>query len=110
MYSLEDLGVVKDMDYSVPAAINNSGIRERARLIKGRRHVPSTTITLRNSWKMPAASTAADSVLAPRDIVVGDTFTVGPNGTSKPRCHVQRRSRDGPRGFARPGVQPSKWH
>ena len=25
MYSLEDLGVVKDMDYSVPAAINNLG-------------------------------------------------------------------------------------
>jgi hypothetical protein len=29
------------------------------------------------------------------------------NGTQKPRYHVQWRSREGPRGFARPGVQPS---
>ena len=27
MYSLEDLGVVKDMDYSMPAAINNTMIQ-----------------------------------------------------------------------------------
>ena len=54
IYSLEDLGVVKDMEASVPAALNNWE-RSGHSLSGIRRHVPSTTITLRSSWRMPAA-------------------------------------------------------
>ena len=64
-YSVEDLGVVKDMQTSEVVAINKWG------------HVAGTGYSgsdscafkydyLKNSWRMPAASTAADSVSAPR--------------------------------------------
>ncbi len=83
-YSLQDLGVVKDMEYSVPAAINSQGY-VAGTAYKGGRHAPSTTITVRNSWKMPAASTAAVSAINSFDLVAGDTFTVVP---MEPRSHA----------------------
>ena len=47
MYTLEDLGVVKDMEYSVPAAINAQGY-VTVPSTKARSHALSITITLRN--------------------------------------------------------------
>ena len=65
VYSLEDLGVVKDMETSEVSAINNQGN------VAGTGYGGSESCAfkydyLKNSWGMPAASTAADSVSAPR--------------------------------------------
>jgi probable HAF family extracellular repeat protein len=84
MYSLEDLGVVKDMEYSVPAAINSQGY-VTGTAYKGEEscafHYDFFNKIMEDAGGLNSRGFAINSL----SVVVGDTFTIIP---MEPRSHA----------------------
>jgi probable HAF family extracellular repeat protein len=89
-YSLEDLGVVKDMEYSVPAAISSQGY------VTGTAYKGGETCAFHYDYLKKFMEDAggfnsrgfgitSTSSVAGADLVVGDFFPVGP---MEPRSHA----------------------
>jgi hypothetical protein len=106
VYSLEDLGVVKEMEASEPAALNSFG--SVVGTAYGEEY-PTCAFHYDYLQKFIHEEGAVDSRafgINSTSMIVGDAFQVGP---MEPRSHATLW-KDGSRGFERPGVQPSKWH
>ena len=103
VYSLEDLGVVKEMEASQPAALNSLGS------VVGTAYGGEyATCAFHYDYlqKFIHEEGAADSRafgINSTSMIVGDAFPVGP---MEPRSHaaLERWNPDGSRGFAGPGV------
>ena len=109
MYTLEDLGVVEKMEASQSAAINNNG-DVAGTAYKGEETCAFHYDYLKKFMEDAGGLNSRGFGITSANVVVGDAF-FGP--AMEPRshaAHIQRRSREGARGFARPGVQPSQWH
>ena len=84
-YSLADLGVVKDMDYSVPAAINNLGY------VAGSAYAENATSCafhydyVKKLMEDAGGLNSRGFAISSTDLVVGDTFTVVP---MEPKSHA----------------------
>ena len=99
--------MVKEMEYSQAAAINNYGN------VAGTAYKGAETCAFHYSYKFMVDAGGFNSRgfgISSTNLVVGDAFFGPAMEPTKPRCHIQWRSREGPRGFERPGVQPSEWH
>ena len=110
MYSLEDLGVVKDMEYSVPAAINSQGY-VAGTAYKGEESCAFHYDYVKKFMEDAGGLNSRGFAISSTNLVAvaGDAFTVVP---MEPRSHAamfKSGVRDGPGSFARPGVQPGEW-
>jgi probable HAF family extracellular repeat protein len=84
MYSLEDLGVVKDMDYSMPAAINNLG-SVVGTAYKGEQTCAFHYDYLKKFMDDAGGVNSRAFAISSTDFVVGDSFAVVP---MEPRSHA----------------------
>ena len=106
-YSLEDLGVVKEMEYSQAAAINNQG-NVAGTAYKGERDM---CLPLRLQVHVGCRRLQQPRIRYQlHEHGSGGRLPGRSNATDKPRYHIQWRSREGSRGFERPAIQPSQWH
>jgi probable HAF family extracellular repeat protein len=83
-YTLEDLGVVKDMDYSVPAAINNVG-HITGTAYKGEQTCAFHYDYFKKFMDDAGGVNSRGFGISSTNLVVGDTFPVGP---MEPRSHA----------------------
>ena len=84
-YSLADLGVVKDMDYSVPAAINNMGYVAGSAYAENQTSCAFHYDYARKLMEDAGGLNSRGFAISSTDLVVGDTFTVVP---MEPRSHA----------------------
>ena len=112
MYTLEDLGVVKDMEYSVPAAINAQGY------VTGTAYEGAESCAFHYDYVKKLMEDAgglnsrgfamsSTSSIAGGNIVVGDAVFVMSIMPVSHAAMFKSGVRNGPWSFARPGVQPS---
>ena len=83
-YSLQDLGVVKDMEYSVPAAINSQGY-VTGTAYKGEESCAFHYDFLQKIMEDAGGFNSRGFAINSMSLVVGDTFTVIP---MEPRSHA----------------------
>ena len=84
MYSLEDLGVVKDMEWSVPAAINSQGY-VTGTAYKGEETCAFHYDFLKKFMEDAGGFNSRGFGINSLSVVVGDNFPVGP---MEPRSHA----------------------
>ncbi len=109
MYSLEDLGVVKGMEASDAAAINNQG-HVAGTAYKGEQTCAFHYDYFKKFMEDAGGLNSRGFGINSSNIAVGDAFFANP---MEPRSHAamfKGGTRGGPRGFERPGVQPCQWH
>jgi probable HAF family extracellular repeat protein len=83
-YTLEDLGVVKDMDYSVPAAVNNVG-HVAGTAYKGEQTCAFHYDYFKKFMDDAGGVNSRGFGISSTNLVVGDSFPVGP---MEPRSHA----------------------